>query len=192
MAVLKENIFIESLLGCLNSRFVIRRCKGQLIVAKKPVRKAPLSESQKRHTSRFKDAVVYAKTALADEEIRRGYQKRAEESGRILSAYNMAIADYMHGPVIGEIDLAGYRGCLADVIRIEATDNFGVAGVMVEILRDDGSLLEVGMAESVKGYPEGWVYYAQSMVASTRGYQVNVRVTDLPGNVTEKTVELWV
>jgi len=81
-------------------------------------------------------------------------------------------------------------GQLCDVIKISATDDFQVASVMIEILRDDGSLLEVGMAEYAISNPDEWVYYAQSSVASVSGYRVNVIVTDLPGNVTEKRVDL--
>ena len=189
MTLIKDNSIMELLAGYLDRRFVFRKCKGQIIVAKKPVKKAPLSESQKKQTSRFKDAVVYAKAALADEEIRSLYAGRAAESDRPLSAFNVAVSDYMHLPVIKKVDLKDYMGGLGDYIMIVLAEDFSVVGVMVEIFRDDGSLLEVGMAERLEHLGE-WVYYAQSMVASVAGYRVNVRVTDLPGNVAEREVEI--
>lgn len=188
MAILNENILVEVLKGCLDRRFVLRKCKGQIIISKKPAKRASLSEPQQKQLSRFKEAIAYAKAAIADEEIRKGYSKRAEKSDRNLSAYNVAISDYMHCPIIMGVDLSGYRGGLGDEIIIEATDDFKVEGMMVEIYRDDGSLVEVGMADEMIDKPDIWVYYAQSEIACVAGYTVNVRVTDLPGNITEKAV----
>lgn len=190
MMILNENMLAEVLQGCLDGRFVLRKCKGQVVVSRKPAKRAGLSESQQKQVSRFKEATAYAKAAIADEEICKWYSERAEESDRNLSAYNVAVSDFLHCPVIGDIDLRRYSGKLGDEIRIIATDDFKVAGVMVEVLRDDGSLLEVGMAGYTPGNPEEWVYYAQSGIACLAGYKVNVRVTDLPGNVAEKTVSL--
>lgn len=190
MKLINGNIFAEIIQGCLDRRFVFRKCKGQVVIAKWPAKRAGLSELQQKQVSRFKEAAAYAKGVIADEEIRRLYDERAMESERFVSAYNLAISDYMCSPVIEYVDLSGYCGGLGDEIIIVATDNFKVANVMVEIYRDDGSLVEVGMADGMVGDPEAWVYYAQSEIASVAGYSVNVRVTDLPGNAVEKVVSL--
>lgn len=190
MAIIDNNLFLLGATGMVGKQMVFRKCKGQIVVAKKSVRKVPLSELQQKQTSRFKDAVAYAKDAIADEEIRRLYAERAAKSERLLTAFNVAISDYLHAPVIRHLDLSNYSGMLGDRIGIVVAEDFSVVGVMVEIFRDDGSLLEVGMAERSVFNGGNWVYYAQSEVASTAGYKVNVRVTDLPGNMTEKTEDI--
>jgi len=190
MSIIEDNLFLMGASGMVGKQMVFRNCKGKTILAKPPRRTKQQSNAQQEHNSRFKGAVAYAKAAIADKEIRKGYNEKAAQSVRCLSAFNVAISDYMHSPVIRDIDLSYYRGQLCDVIKISATDDFQVASVMIEILRDDGSLLEVGMAEYAISNPDEWVYYAQSSVASVSGYRVNVIVTDLPGNVTEKRVDL--
>lgn len=190
MKLMNGNIFVEIIQECLDRRFVFRKCKGQVVIAKWPAKRAGLSELQQKQALRFKEAVVYAKKIIADKDIRMEYDEKAMESERVVSAYNLAISDYMRSPVIECVDLSGYCGGLGDEIIIVATDDFKVAGVMVEIYRDDGSLVEVGMANGMVGDPEAWIYYAQSEIASVAGYSVNVRVTDLPGNAVEKVVSL--
>ena len=128
MKVMNENMLTEVLQGCLDGRFVMRKCKGQIVVSRKPAKRARLSGSQQRQVSRFKDATAYAKGAIADEEMRRGYDAKARESERYVSAYNVAISDYMHSPVIEGVDVDGYRGIVGDEIIIVATDDFKVGG----------------------------------------------------------------
>lgn len=182
MAVINDNIIFETVSGQLGRQFVIRKCRGQVIVSKRPAKRKSLSEGQQKQVSRFSEASRYAKIALADEDIKQIYAEKARKADRCMSAYTVAIADYLNGPVIRDVDLSGYRGGLQDEIRVLATDDFRVECVMIEILRDDGSLLEVGMAGPAADGME-WVYYAQSVNNNLGGCKVIVSVSDLPGNV---------
>ncbi len=58
----------------------------------------------------------------------------------------MAVQDYMRPPAATAPDASGYRGRAGDAIRVQATDDFGVAGVQGRILAPGGALLEEGPA----------------------------------------------
>ena len=53
------------------------------------------SEAQKAHRQRFKEAVAYAKVALAEPKVYLQYQEQAKRQNR--SAWAVAVADYFHG-----------------------------------------------------------------------------------------------
>lgn len=182
MAVLIDNFILASIAGQIGGQLVIRKRKGQVVISKSPSKRKSSSEAQRRQMKRFREATLYAKKALADEEIRQMYDDKACKADRCLSATNVAVADYLNGPVIRDVDLSGYSGGLQDEIRVFATDDFRVESVMVEIFRDDGSLLEVGMADPAADELY-WVYYAQSVNVSPEGCKLVVSVSDLPGNV---------
>jgi hypothetical protein len=53
------------------------------------------SEAQAAHRQRFKEAVAYAKAAIADPDTRATYKRRAANENRL--PYQLALSDYMHG-----------------------------------------------------------------------------------------------
>jgi len=153
----------------------------------RPRRKRKVSDAQLRQRTRFRGATCYAKQAIADADMRKLYDERAQKSWKLQTAFNVAVADYMCSPEVKDIDITGYKGCVGDRIIIEATDDFMVKGVKVVIRKDDGFLVEQGDAMlSFNGM--NWVYSAQIANMSYEGTVVIVRAFDFPGNVGEEKV----
>jgi len=77
--------------------YVFRRLPtGDVIMSKKPdMSKVKWSKAQKEQRRRFKEAVAYAKGAMAEPKVRAKYQKRAAKENK--RPYDLAISDYFKG-----------------------------------------------------------------------------------------------
>ncbi len=137
-----------------------------------------LSDAQKRHVEAFRRAIHYAKGAQGAAE----YQAAAEARG--LTAFNVAVADFLHAPEIQKIDLSCYHGKVAETIAITAVDNVKVKTVSVTIVNDDGSLVEKGAAVAVGHNSSDWRYVTTCCAASA-SVMVVVEAADLTGQVAE-------
>jgi hypothetical protein len=100
-----------------------------------------------------------------------------------MTAFVLAVADFLHAPSVDEIDLTGYTGRPGGTIVVRASDDFEVVQVSLVIRAGDGTLVEQGPATLESG---AWRY--TTTVAAPVGAPVVVEVTacDRPGN---KTVE---
>lgn len=185
MAIIHDNLFVLGTSGMVGSQLVYRNRNGKIILSKRPHRTKPQTDAQIAHGLRFKEATIYAKAALTDEDTRKGYAEKAQNSGNGLSAYNVAVADFLNAPVIRKINLDVYSGQSGEEIVISAIDDFRVKDVTVEIRQSDSTLVEKGTAIAGANGLD-WTYTTQSANASLTGSKVTVRVSDLPGNVTVK------
>lgn len=167
MAKVMHNNFTMGLSGKYRN-LVFRQMKdGRTILASAPdFSNRKLSKEQRTHHSRFKQAAAYAsmaaKTNPAYKELAKGTSK---------NAYNLALSDWFHPPVIHEV--AREAGC----IRVKASDNVQVTKVLVTISDEEGNPVEQGQATS--RYGDFWEY-----AASTQG-KVLVEAFDLAGNCTK-------
>jgi hypothetical protein len=156
----------------LGGQLVFRTLKdGRTIVCAAPdFSNRVLSTNQKAHHSKFKAGTEYAKVAQFSEPI---YAQLKE--GTMKTAYNIALADYFHPPVIHEVKREGSR------LKIHASDDVLVTGVAVTAYSADGKILEKG--EAVQGDADWWEYTSQG----TGKFLVEAR--DLAGNVTKAEME---
>jgi hypothetical protein len=70
-----------------------RSAKGNMIVTKRPdMSQVKWSQAQQEQRQRFKQAVVYAKAALAEPKLRARYEKRAKREHK--RAWDVALGDY--------------------------------------------------------------------------------------------------
>ncbi len=182
MAKVQNNLVIHGLSGMLGKQVVIRRQKnGQYVLAAAPGRSThELSDAQKQHQEKFRQAILYAKAAKGTPE----YQGLAKSRGQ--SEYNVAVADFLHPPEIQQIDLASYKGAPGESIRITAVDDVMVKTVGVLIATDDGTLVEKGAAVPVPNVPNQWLYTATA-AAPSASVKIVVDVADLAGQVTEES-----
>ena len=171
MAKVKQNILIEGLSGTLGKDLVFRQMRdGRTIVSTKPdFSNRVFSAGQLTHQSRFQQAAAYARHAAKTNPI---YAKLAK--GTTKTAYNIALSDWFHPPVIHEIKRQDGR------ILVNATDNVLVTRVLVTILDNEGKVREKG--EGVKRKGDWWEY-----VPATEG-RVRVEARDLAGNVAEAEI----
>ena len=171
MARVHNNIFVRGLSGKLAGQFVLRTLRdGRTVVCKIPdFSNRKLSKDQKNHHKRFQAASAYAKSASRSNPI---YAQLA--AGTMKNAYNVALGDWFHPPVIHAVERRG------STIRVQATDDVMVASVQVMILDEKGKVVERG--EGIKKKGNWWEY------APTAEGKVLVEARDLAGNVVKAEI----
>jgi hypothetical protein len=77
--------------------FVFRRTHtGEVILSKVPdMSNVTWSDAQQAHRQRFKEAVAYAKAAMAEPKVRAVYEKMAAEQHK--RPFDLAVSDYFKG-----------------------------------------------------------------------------------------------
>jgi len=180
MAKSAKNIVLYGASGKLGGQIVIRQRGGQTILSQAPGEreKAP-TEAQKAQQMKFQQAILYGKAQLADETAKAEYAAKSDERR---SAYNVAVADFLHAPDVDEIDVTDYHGAINDSIRVRVTDDFKVQQVQVSIVNADGTLVEEGNAAK-QGNEIDWIYTATATNESKEGDKIVVRASDKPGNI---------
>ena len=168
--------------------FVYRKVRGKTVMSAKPVRdESALTPAQEEHRLRFKKAVAYSKTALANNEVRPLYDAMAKDRNK--PVFSVAVADYFNAPVIHEVDVFGYNGNIGDTISILASDDFEVVNVHVMIADTQGNMIENGNAVETAPGSGQWIYTAT--VSNESNVNVQVVAVDRPGGTavmnTEKT-----
>lgn len=171
MAKVKHNILSAGLSGMIGKKLVFRQMQdGRTIVCARPNFSNRIwSEEQLTHHSRFQQAAAYARAASKTNPL---YKELAR--GTAKNAYNIALSDWFHPPVIHAIDRQD--GC----IRVQATDNLLVDRVLITILDEDGNPLEQSQAMQADG---SWWEYA---IATAR--KMRVEAWDLAGNVARQDI----
>src|SRR5689334_15673299 len=98
MAESKNNIVTHGISGKLGDLIVLRQKAGKTFVGKAPHEMTgEPTEAQKEIQSRFQQAILYGKAAIADPTIKKEYHKAA---GPGQSAFNVAVADFFHAPAV--------------------------------------------------------------------------------------------
>jgi len=180
MAKAGKNLILYGVSGKIGDQIVIRQRGGETILAQAPgKRTGEPTAAQKAQQQKFQQAVIYGKGVIADAGEKAEYEAKAEK-GR--TAYNVAVADFLHAPQIDEIDVTNYAGNKGDTIRVRATDDFKVVQVHIEIYNSDGSLVEEGDAVQQENGLD-WIYTCTVDNTDTSGDKIVVKASDKPGNI---------
>ncbi|MCX6246607.1 MAG: hypothetical protein NTW10_02635 [Bacteroidetes bacterium] len=173
--------------GIFGNQVVLKNRRGSSVMTIPPAKpKTAPSDKQLAVRERLRLAAAYAANAMQDPVLHAEYAAKARK-GR--SAYRLAVIDFLRPPFIIQVDTAGYQGNTGDTITLTAGDDFRLVSVTLKISNPDGTLVEEG--DCVINMPSGqYVYTAQEQISSAAGVVIRVRATDLPGNVTEKSVTL--
>jgi hypothetical protein len=96
MAKITLNQIVTNVRGKVGE-FVFRRTHtGEMILSKVPdMSNVKWSKAQQAHRQRFKEAVAYAKAAMAEPKVRAMYEKSATEQHK--RPFDMAVSDYFKG-----------------------------------------------------------------------------------------------
>ena len=165
MAKVKHNNFTTGLSGKFGNLVFRQMRDGRTILATRPdYSHHKWTTDQKAHHSRFQRAAAYARKAARANPL---YAKLAEGTSK--NAYNIALSDWFHAPVIHEVSREAGR------IRVNVTDNVQVANVRITIRDVQGQTLEQGEAVHVN---DSWWKFE----TSTQGKLI-VEAFDLAGNV---------
>jgi hypothetical protein len=87
---------IQAMWGGLGNLVFRRTHNGKVVVSAAPdMSRVKWSEAQKAHRERFKMAVICAKAALADPQVRARYEQEAAAKGK--RPFDLAVSDCYHG-----------------------------------------------------------------------------------------------
>jgi hypothetical protein len=173
MAKAKLNKLIESLRGEIDGLVFREMPDGSIVVNKVPKRKkrkATPAQNAYRHGT-FPDRVQWAKWAQDEYPI---YAELADKLPMI-TAYNLALSDIAHPPVIHRIQRKGRR------ILVNASDKIQVVGVTVMVHNAKGKLVEAG--DAVQFRKDWWEYTPKA------AGKVSASAWDIPGNKVCKELE---
>ncbi len=164
-------------------KVVFRRRGTQVILGQKPRRRnIPPSPDVIAHRTRFKNAAAYAKAKLQDPAVKAVYDAKARSSGQeFMTAFAVAVKDFMRPPVLGELKVEGYKGNIADPIMVGVPDDFKIVAVTITITTAAGVLLETGPAVFDPANLQ-WTYMATVANAARSGTKVQATGSDRPGN----------
>ena len=96
MAKVRLTGVVERISGKMGGGIVLRWQRGRQTLCKSPdMSHVKWSEAQKAHRRRFKEAVVYARLAMADPEVHARYEEEAARKGK--RPFALAISDYFKG-----------------------------------------------------------------------------------------------
>ncbi|MBC8082056.1 MAG: hypothetical protein H7Z21_02490 [Hymenobacter sp.] len=182
------NALTQGLSGKVSGLVFRQNANGTVSVgdAPRPSTKAPTAGALAQR-QKFQQAAFYGRTVQQDPAQKAAYEAGVDANAT--SAYIVAVADYLNAPSIRQVDFAAYRGQPGDVITIQATDDFALAQVRVQIQNPDGTLVEEGAATAE---PDGFTfrYAATAANPALAGDKITVTVTDTPGNATTQQATL--
>jgi hypothetical protein len=73
-----------------------RQMYGKQTIMKTPdMSRVKWSKAQKSHRARFREAIIYARRAMADPKARAYYEKAAKKAGR--QPFRVAVSDFFEG-----------------------------------------------------------------------------------------------
>src|SRR5258706_15425569 len=96
MAKITLNPIVERAQGKMGNIVFRRSHTGEMSITKLPdMSHVKWSNAQKDHRQRFKQAVAYAKAAMAEPKVRSKYEKAAVKAGK--RPFDLAVSDYFKG-----------------------------------------------------------------------------------------------
>ena len=184
---LKNNDLVKGSSGRFGDQLVYRQRGGRTIIARRPGKKTkPDSDRQLEVRELFAEAVLYAKSVIADDAKKALYQAKTDA---FRSAYNLALADFCKAPEIRKYNVSDYAGQIGDQISIRALDDFKVESVKLIIKDSADSTIEEGAAVlSANGVD--WIYTATAVHPGLAGTKLIISASDIPGNITTQEVIL--
>src|SRR5690242_15390083 len=105
MAKVDPNSLTAGISGSIGDLTIVRKKNGSIYLRRKSTKKPKQTPAREKQRARLGHASAYASAALADPAKKAIYEAAAKATGQ--SAQNLAVRDYMHPPVIEEIELSG-------------------------------------------------------------------------------------
>ncbi|MEO5978871.1 MAG: hypothetical protein ABIS36_10935 [Chryseolinea sp.] len=182
MSKIIDNPLLVGATGTFAGVFVYRRVRGNVVMAKRPTRTKPQTETQIVTQTAFQKAARYAKFQIRKPEVKEVYAEGITSKKH--SAFLVAVSDALRSPEISPLDLKRYTGAVGDAILIEAHDDFRVTAVSVEIQDPNGITIERGAASAIPELFDTWTYTITVLNATPVGSKLIVTATDFANNNT--------
>lgn len=146
MAKIGKNANMLGLSGGIGNLVFRQMPDGSTRVSQKPdFSRRKFSQEQKDHQQRFREAAAYARWAAGTQPL---YTELAR--GTTKTAYNVALSDWFHPPVIHHIEWKD------GLVRVQASDNVMVTKVEVRVVNGNGEVVEAGEASQID--PMWWEF----------------------------------
>jgi hypothetical protein len=186
MAKSKDNVVMQGASGRVGKNLVFRQKGDQTIIAKRPriAEGKVVTAKQKAVQDKFYDASRYAKRAIADPVLKEAYAAKATINQ---TAYNVAFRDYFSAPEIRRCDDRGYKGQAGDSLTFLIRDIMKVTELSVEILGQDDTVVETGLAQSADPENIEWTYVTTVANGDYSNAKYRLTMLDTPKNVTVVT-----
>jgi hypothetical protein len=188
MASVKQDSILASVHGSVGGLVIVHN-KGRVWTRTKPAISPKATPRRKVQWRRLGQASQWASAVLKEvPDIAARYREAAK--GTEFSAQQLLIADFMHKPVIEQIDLSSYTGRKGETIRLQVRDDvkppmkIGVAEVRVVIRDLAQAVVEKGNAVQSG---DAWLYTAQTDAPAGQIVNIEVTATDQPNNHATKT-----
>lgn len=182
MSKVDLNALVNGFSGRLGNAVLSRRGSRTLISSRPKPRTGEPTVKEKAQRERFRRAAAYAKAKMGDPVAKAAYALVASRK-EMMSAFTVALTDYLKSPVIDSVQLDGYTGKINDRVVAKVTDDFKIVGVKVTITLPSGVVLETGAA-TFDAITLEWIYVATQANGVLAGTKVKVTGTDRPGNET--------
>lgn len=176
MAKVIGNILTKGLSGMVGNMLVFKQVGNETIVTIRPKARNGSSAKQQAEQSRFKKAVLYAKEAMLDSDLKSLYATGINR--RCTSAHQVALTDFLNAPEVAQICITCTKS--SAIVKVLATDNFMVKSVSISIVSADGEILNTGNATQQPG--SDWWLYTLELQTSANSYVAEVTAADWAGN----------
>lgn len=183
----KRNVITRNYRGKFGDQVVFRTRYGKSIISSPPDTSlnGP-TQGQLNARKRFKLAARYARNILQDPDMLIAYSAQARDG---ITPYVLAVTDYLKPPVIDSINLSGFSGNPGDKIVVDASDDFAITEVFVQIAGPTGNVYDQGPCtlDQKTGLYE---FVTTVAVPSLTGVTVTARAIDIPGHAVTCTETL--
>jgi hypothetical protein len=199
MAYVKANPLLGELRGKIGD-LTITKYGDKYIIKKLPERKhRPPTQAQMPVRQNLVNANDYWRRVKAQPELKAVYVLAARVQRK--RAIDLAKSDFLNAPTVTDIDLSGYIGQPAGVIRVKAEDDLEAATVRVRVLELEGAVIEEGDAalapnpgvrkpKTETNKAGGiWAYASKAAVPAGKAVVIEVTAADRAGNKTVKRVD---
>lgn len=186
MTKIKNNPLLKGASGKLGDVIVFRQVRGGVVMANKPKQPTSFTEKQVVARTKFQRATSYAKRQMLNPETKAMYATGVNDSK--ISAYLVALTDYIKAPEIQDVSATGYTGAIGQTVEITATDDFRIKSVQVSITSAAGVLVESGEAVLQPDSPDKWTYTSTAANPALVGTRILVTARDTAGNATAKEI----
>ncbi len=178
--------------GIFGESVTVRKVNNRVVVKNRPKRngkKRKLTENEIAQRERFQQASRYASAVQHDALLNALYATR--KRGKYESAYTVALADFHNAPKISALAVNKREVAGNDEIQINASDDFMVIRVSIEMFAADDSLIERGEAtQKSKKRIDGWFYIPAIAQPTKPGMKIIAAAYDRPGNKTVREIVL--
>ena len=167
--------------------WVMKERMGVNLVAVKPDQvHQPNTPAQQQQRGKFKDATVYAKSAMSNLTLRALYSTKAKTDKS--SPFAEAVQDWFNPAVVDDIDVTSYHHHVGETIVIRAHDDVQVASVGV-VIKNTATQAVIESGAANYDPPTGtWGYAATADASAVAQVTVTVTALDNANQGTPKSV----